>query len=93
MLGKVIEFKQPVRQKKPTFPAEVSLADSIVRQILDEADAPVRNTHTPAQILAFNQNGKGATLEVKREVHMRLGSPFTLGYWLTMLREPSYFTS
>lgn len=93
MLGKVIEFKLPVRQKKPTFPAEASLADSIVRQFLDEADVPARNTHAPAQILSFNQDVQGGALEVKSEVQIRLTSPFTLGYWLAMLREQAYLTS
>jgi hypothetical protein len=93
MLGKVIEFKAHIRQKKPTFPTEARLADSIVRQFLDEADAPVKDTHARAQILAFNQNGKGATLELKNAVHIRIRSPFTLGYWLAILHEPSYSTS
>jgi len=92
MLGKVIEFKLPVRQKKPTFSAEASLADSIVRQFLDEADAPARNSHAPAQIFAFNQDEQGAALGVKSAVQIRLTSPFTLGYWLAMLREQAYLT-
>lgn len=93
MLGKVIEFKLPVRQKKPTFPAEASLADSIVRQFLDEADAPTRNIHPPTLILAFDQDGRGGAREVKSEVQIRLTLPFTLGYWLAMLREKAYLKS
>lgn len=88
MLGKVIEFKPPARQKESTSPARSSLADAILQQFLTEADAPARCTHAPAQILAF-QDGRGRGLRVASQVQIHLTSPFTLAYWLNELPDPS----
>lgn len=88
MMGKVIEFKPPVRQKDSTPPARCSLADAILQQFLSEADAPVINTHAPAQILAFSPGGKGRALRIISMIQTHLTSPFTFAYWLKELPEP-----
>lgn len=79
MLGKVIEFKPPARQKELISPARSSLADAILQQFLTEADAP------PTQILSFSQDGRGRGLKVTSQVRLHLTLPFTLAYWLNEL--------
>ncbi|CAI8974175.1 Plasmid stabilization protein [Pseudomonas soli] len=87
MLGKVIRLK-PARQKEPATPARSSLADAILQQFLMEADAPVKPTLVPAQILPFDHVGKGRALRVISPVQLHLISPFTLAYWMGALSEP-----
>lgn len=68
-------------------PARSSLADAILQQFLMEADAPVKPTHVPAQILPFDRVGKGRALRVISPVQLHLISPFTLTYWVSSLSE------
>lgn len=85
-MGKVIEFKPPVRQTKSSCPERSRLADAILQQFLTEADAPARNSLAQAQILGFSPDRKGRGLRVISRVHLSL--PFTLAYWLKELHGP-----
>ena len=82
MLGKVIEFKPLVGQKKASPPAVSNLADEILQQFLDEADAPFRKANAPARVYAFASAGKSGALRVITRVQLRLTLPFTFVYWL-----------
>lgn len=84
MSSNVVEFKAPAlaRQTKPAFflPA-ASLADTILLQLLEEADAPAGTVNTPAQI--FDIRMKRGPLRIVDQRLLRLTAPFTVAFWLS----------
>lgn len=84
MSTKVVKFKAPAlaRQTKPAFflPG-ASLADIILLQLLEEADAPAGTVNTPAQI--FDIRMKRGPLRIVDQRLLRLTAPFKLAFWLS----------
>jgi len=86
MSNKVLEFKAPALagQKSPAVSlAGARLADAILLQILEEADAPARNESSLAQIFDISQWMKDGQLRIGNQILLRLTSPFTMAFWLS----------
>ncbi|MBV7510088.1 hypothetical protein [Pseudomonas sp. PDM25] len=86
MSGKVLEFKAPAiagQKKAAVSPAGARLADSILLQLLEEADAPAGNESTPAQIFDISQRMKGGPLQIGSQMLLRLTAPYTMTFWLS----------
>lgn len=84
MSGRVLEFKTPAlagQKEAAVSSAGARLADEILLQILEEADAPVKKG-TSAQIFSISQWMEGERLRIGSQMLFRLTSPFTMAFWL-----------
>ncbi len=86
MSDKVLEFKTLAiapKKKAAVSPAGARLADSILLQLLEEADAPAGNECTPAQIFDISQRMKRGPLRIGSQMLLRLTSPYSMAFWLS----------